>query len=107
MFGREVFGVPGNVTEPASFAPNQLIKQGAKLVTGWEDVVEEVEETFVDAVSAEIFEAAAIPLCSGLQVCLPPRSFLPLRLQPQGSQSFYVRAERASLPPHAPNMLAV
>ncbi len=41
-FGREVFGVPGNVTEPASFASHQLIKQGAKLVTGWEDVIEEL-----------------------------------------------------------------
>lgn len=41
-FGREVYGVPGNVTQPASFGPNQLIKQGAKLVTGWEDVVEEL-----------------------------------------------------------------
>ena len=41
-FGREVFGVPGNITEAASFAPNQLIKQGAKLVAGWEDVVEEL-----------------------------------------------------------------
>jgi DNA processing protein len=41
-FGREVFGVPGNATQPTSFGPNQLIKQGAKLVTGWEDVVEEL-----------------------------------------------------------------
>jgi DNA processing protein len=41
-FGREVFGVPGNVTQPVSFAPNQLIKQGAKLVTNGEDVVEEL-----------------------------------------------------------------
>jgi len=41
-FGREVFGVPGNVTQPTSFAPNQLIKQGAKLVTDWNDVVEEL-----------------------------------------------------------------
>ncbi len=41
-FGREVFAVPGNVTEPASFASHQLIKQGAKLVTGWEDVIEEL-----------------------------------------------------------------
>jgi DNA processing protein len=41
-FGREVFGVPGYVTQPSSFGPNQLIKQGAKLVTGWEDVVEEL-----------------------------------------------------------------
>jgi DNA processing protein len=41
-FGREVFGVPGNATQPSSFGPNQLIKQGAKLVTGWEDVIEEL-----------------------------------------------------------------
>jgi DNA processing protein len=41
-FGREVFGVPGNATQPSSFGPNQLIKQGAKLVTSWEDVVEEL-----------------------------------------------------------------
>ncbi|HEV2304463.1 MAG TPA: DNA-processing protein DprA [Candidatus Acidoferrales bacterium] len=40
--GREVFAVPGYATQPASFGPNQLIKQGAKLVTGWEDVVEEL-----------------------------------------------------------------
>lgn len=41
-FGREVFGVPGNATQPASFGPNQLIKQGAKLVMSWEDVIEEL-----------------------------------------------------------------
>jgi DNA processing protein len=41
-FGREVFAVPGNVTQPMSFGPNLLIKQGAKLVVGWEDVVEEL-----------------------------------------------------------------
>jgi len=41
-FGREVCGVPGNVTQPVSFAPNQLIKQGAKLVTNAEDVIEEL-----------------------------------------------------------------
>jgi DNA processing protein len=41
-FGREVFGVPGNVTQAVSFAPNQLIKQGAKLVTDAEDVIEEL-----------------------------------------------------------------
>ena len=40
-FGREVFGVPGNVTQSVSYAPNQLIKQGAKLVTSAEDVSEE------------------------------------------------------------------
>src|SRR6202795_378173 len=63
-FGREVFGVPGHVTQPSSFGPNQLIKQGAKLVTGWEDVVEELptpvraELLPVEAASAE--ERAAL-----------------------------------------------
>jgi DNA processing protein len=41
-FGREVYGVPGNATQPTSFGPNQLIKQGAKLVASWEDVIEEL-----------------------------------------------------------------
>src|SRR5215831_13668174 len=40
-------------------------------------------------------------------LCCPPRSSLPLRVLPQGSRGFYVRAERASLPPHAPDMLTV
>jgi hypothetical protein len=53
------------------------------------------------------FEVADIPLCSGLQVCSPPRSFLPLRILPQGSRGFYIRAYRALLPPHAPGMLTV
>jgi hypothetical protein len=34
------------------------------------------------------FEAAAISLCSGLRVCSPPRSFLPLQVSPQGSRGF-------------------
>jgi len=38
----EVVGVPGNVTQDVSFAPNLLIKQGAKLVTNAEDVIEEL-----------------------------------------------------------------
>jgi DNA processing protein len=41
-FGREVFGVPGNVTQEMSFAPNPWIKQGAKLVTNAEDVIEQL-----------------------------------------------------------------
>lgn len=41
-FSREVYGVPGNATQPSSFGPNHLVKQGAKLVTGWEDVIEEL-----------------------------------------------------------------
>lgn len=39
---REVFAVPGNVTNPLAWTPNTLIKQGAKLVATWEDVFEEL-----------------------------------------------------------------
>jgi DNA processing protein len=39
--GREVFAVPGNITSQTSFGPNFLIKDGAKLVQHWRDVVEE------------------------------------------------------------------
>jgi DNA processing protein len=39
---REVFAVPGAITSPNSFGPHALIRQGAKLVSGWQDVVEEL-----------------------------------------------------------------
>jgi DNA processing protein len=39
---REVFAVPGNVTSANSFGPHVLIRQGAKLVAGWQDVIEEL-----------------------------------------------------------------
>ncbi len=39
--GRDVFAVPGNITSSKSFGPNYLIKDGAKLVQTWRDVVEE------------------------------------------------------------------
>lgn len=40
--GRAAFAVPLKVTQPNSFRPNPFRKQGAKLVAGWEDVVEEL-----------------------------------------------------------------
>ena len=39
---REIFAVPGNITSKMSWGPNLLIKQGAKLVQEWNDVVGEL-----------------------------------------------------------------
>jgi DNA processing protein len=41
--GREVFAIPGNITSKLSWGPNLLIKQGAKLVQEWNDVVAELK----------------------------------------------------------------
>jgi len=40
---REIFAVPGNITSKMSWGPNLLIKQGAKLVQEWNDVVVELK----------------------------------------------------------------
>lgn len=39
--GRDVFAVPGPITSPQSKGTNNLLKQGAKIVTGVEDILEE------------------------------------------------------------------
>ena len=58
--GRELFAVPGNVTNKNSWGPNTLIKQGAKLTATWEDVWEELPaEVKARMAPAEGAEAAS------------------------------------------------
>jgi DNA processing protein len=81
-FNREVYAVPGNVTQPPSFAPNQLIKQGAKLVMSWEDVLEELPtevraelvpvETPSSQERASLFEESLTPAGRALYNLLGP-----------------------------------
>ena len=49
---RDVYAVPGNVTNKNSWGPNTLIKQGAKLVATWEDVWEELPADVQAALSS-------------------------------------------------------
>jgi DNA processing protein len=42
--GREVFAVPGRVTDAMSAGPLRLLQDGAKLVRDWADVVQELPE---------------------------------------------------------------
>jgi DNA processing protein len=63
---RDVFAVPGNVTNKNSWGPNTLIKQGAKLVATWEDLWEdlptEVRLALTPPASAESSGAASASL---------------------------------------------
>jgi DNA processing protein len=69
---RELFAVPGNVTNKNSWGPNTLIKQGAKLVATWEDVWEELPASIKEQLprkaaasepgaTASLFEDSALP----------------------------------------------
>jgi DNA processing protein len=52
--GREIFAVPGNITSPNSFGPHVLIRQGAKLVTSWQDIVEELPHPIREKIFAPL-----------------------------------------------------
>jgi DNA processing protein len=52
--GREVFAVPGRITSPASRGANGLLRDGAKLVGHWSDVVAELSEPWRSMIDATI-----------------------------------------------------
>lgn len=45
--GRDVFVVPGNVDSQNSVGTNQLIKQGAKIITNYKDIIEEYKGGYI------------------------------------------------------------
>jgi DNA processing protein len=62
--GREVFAVPGRITSAASRGTNALLRDGAKLVSHWTDIVAELPEPWRAAIDGA-------PVASG-DVAAPP-----------------------------------
>jgi DNA processing protein len=83
---RELFAVPGNLTSPQSFGPNFLIKQGAKLVQSWRDVIEELPS----ALRQDIFsqEDAKAPPNPELELISEEESSLLQRLKQDEATQF-------------------
>ncbi len=68
--GRDIFAVPGNITSPNSFGPHVLIRQGAKLVSSWQDVVEELPHPIREKIFAPLvaqMQAAPEPKLDGAE----------------------------------------
>lgn len=61
--GRDVMAVPGPIGSPASAGTNQLIKEGARVVTCVEDIIEEIEGvgSTGERESAELHAGRATP----------------------------------------------
>jgi DNA processing protein len=82
--GRDVLAVPGPIDSSASEGTNQLIKDGARMVTGVDDVLEELEGVGGSRLGASSSAASAqsdqpvLPLLSGAE----DRVFAALRREP-------------------------
>ncbi|MBI4707432.1 MAG: DNA-protecting protein DprA [Candidatus Omnitrophica bacterium] len=62
--GREVFALPGKIDSDNSFGTNELIKQGAKLVSSVEDILEEFSFQFDQPLLQE--RRSKLPITPGL-----------------------------------------
>ena len=79
---RDLYAVPGNVTNKNSWTPNTLIKQGAKLVATWEDVWEELpSQVRLELEAASGAESKSEPQASLLaDLVLRPQEAIVLRM---------------------------
>src|SRR3984885_14178028 len=75
---RDVYAVPGNVTNKNAWGPNTLIKQGAKLTATWEDVWEELPtQTRLEIEEREGLASNEAPAASlFIEELLPPHEAL-------------------------------
>lgn len=76
-FNRDVFAVPGPIFSPQSFGTNNLIKNGAKVVTSIKDILEELN---LEEVHKKSFAPAKIPTSQEEEKILQMLSTDPLHI---------------------------
>jgi len=81
--GRDVFAVPGNIHQRTSLGANKLIQQGAKMVTGVADVLEELNLALV---TEQRTARAALPADATEQRLLACLSAEPVHIDELGVQ---------------------
>lgn len=89
--GREVFAVPGNIEDPRSKGPHQLIKEGAKLVEFVEDIITEL------GIPSRISHPSSAPRTQAL--LLPPEEEQLLKLLSHEERYIGDISKEAGLPP--------
>ncbi len=89
---REVFAVPGNIFSPGSRGCHKLIKSGAKLIEGIDDILDEFEHLFKDNDQAGS-EMTAARIC-GKENNSPSISREKLELDPLQSKIYEVVGHR-------------
>lgn len=96
--GREVFAVPGAVTTPTSFTPNALIRDGATLIRGVDDLLSDlglesgggrvlaVDLTVAERAALEAVVGPVLPdrVADDLRVSVPDALGLLMRLEMRG-----------------------
>jgi DNA processing protein len=87
--GREVFAVPGRITENGSRGANRLLQDGAKLVLDWTDIVQELPEAWRRSLGERAVGVAELPSldAAAARVLALLRSDEPLHIEQLITQS--------------------
>lgn len=95
--GREVFAVPGNVRSPKTRGVHRLIKEGAKLVEGIEDILEEIPQWIENGKITKNKEEVSVILSDQEKVIWETLSDGPIHIDQIASEANVTTSEALAL----------